>query len=59
MTSDAAFARELAETAGRILLERYERVEVIDHLPVSWPYGAVTLPDGFVMQRTAGTDRPR
>jgi myo-inositol-1(or 4)-monophosphatase len=31
VTSDAAFARELAETAGRILLERYERVEVIDH----------------------------
>ena len=31
MTDDAAFARDLAEAAGRILLERYERVEVIDH----------------------------
>ncbi len=31
MTSDAEFARELAEEAGRILLQRYERVEVIDH----------------------------
>ena len=31
MTSDAEFARELAETAGRILFERYERIEVIDH----------------------------
>ena len=31
MTSDAEFARELAEEAGRILFERYERVEVIDH----------------------------
>ena len=29
--ADAAFARELAEAAGRILLERYERVEVVDH----------------------------
>jgi myo-inositol-1(or 4)-monophosphatase len=28
---DAAFAREIAERAGRILLERYERVERIDH----------------------------
>src|SRR4051794_5275594 len=28
---DAAFARELAEAAGRILLQRYERVEIIDH----------------------------
>ncbi len=30
-TRDAAFAREIAEAAGQILLERYERVEVIDH----------------------------
>lgn len=29
--ADAAFARELAERAGRILLERYEHVEQIDH----------------------------
>ena len=29
--ADAAFAREIAERAGRILLERYERVERIDH----------------------------
>jgi myo-inositol-1(or 4)-monophosphatase len=29
--ADAAFARELAEAAGRILHERYERVEVIDY----------------------------
>ncbi len=29
--ADAAFARELAERAGRILFERYERVEEIDH----------------------------
>ena len=28
---DATFARELAERAGRILLERYERVEEIDY----------------------------
>lgn len=28
---DLAFAREIAERAGRILLERYERVERIDH----------------------------
>src|SRR5206468_11516248 len=28
---DAEFARALTEAAGRILLERYERVEVIDH----------------------------
>jgi myo-inositol-1(or 4)-monophosphatase len=29
--ADVAFAREVAERAGRILLERYERVEQIDH----------------------------
>ena len=29
--ADAAFAREIAEEAGRILLERYERVEHIEH----------------------------
>ena len=29
--ADAAFAREVAEAAGRILVERYERVEVIDY----------------------------
>jgi myo-inositol-1(or 4)-monophosphatase len=29
--SDAAFAREVAEAAGRILVERYERVEVVDY----------------------------
>jgi len=29
--ADAAFARDIAEAAGRILLERYERVEVIDY----------------------------
>ena len=29
--ADATFARELAEAAGRILTERYERVEVVDH----------------------------
>jgi myo-inositol-1(or 4)-monophosphatase len=29
--ADAAFARELAERAGRILFERYERIETIDH----------------------------
>jgi myo-inositol-1(or 4)-monophosphatase len=29
--ADAAFARGLAEAAGRILLERYERVQVVDH----------------------------
>jgi myo-inositol-1(or 4)-monophosphatase len=29
--TDAAFAREITERAGRILLERYERVERIDH----------------------------
>jgi myo-inositol-1(or 4)-monophosphatase len=29
--ADVAFARELAERAGRILFERYERVEQIDH----------------------------
>jgi myo-inositol-1(or 4)-monophosphatase len=28
---DASFAREIAEAAGRILLDRYERVEVIDY----------------------------
>ena len=28
---DAAFAREIAERAGLILLDRYERVEQIDH----------------------------
>ena len=28
---DAAFAREVAEAAGRILLDRYERVESIDY----------------------------
>jgi fructose-1,6-bisphosphatase/inositol monophosphatase family enzyme len=31
LAADAAFARELAERAGRILFERYERVEEIDH----------------------------
>jgi len=30
-TADAAFAREIAERAGRILVERYERVEQVDH----------------------------
>ncbi len=30
-SADAAFARELAEAGGRILLERYERVEVVDY----------------------------
>jgi len=29
--ADAAFAIEIAERAGRVLLERYERVEQIDH----------------------------
>jgi myo-inositol-1(or 4)-monophosphatase len=29
--ADAAFAREIAERAGRLLLERYERVEEIDY----------------------------
>jgi len=29
--ADAAFAREVSERAGRILLERYERVEEIDY----------------------------
>ena len=29
--ADAAFAREVAEAAGRILVERYERVEVVDY----------------------------
>ncbi len=29
--ADAAFVRELAERAGRLLFERYERVETIDH----------------------------
>jgi fructose-1,6-bisphosphatase/inositol monophosphatase family enzyme len=29
--SDAAFAREIAERAGRLLVERYERVERVDH----------------------------
>lgn len=29
--ADAAFAREVAERAGRILVERYERVERVDH----------------------------
>ncbi len=29
--ADAAFAIEIAERAGRVLLERYERVERIDH----------------------------
>jgi myo-inositol-1(or 4)-monophosphatase len=29
--TDVAFAREVAERAGRILFERYERVEQIDH----------------------------
>ena len=29
--ADVAFAREIAERAGRILLERYERVGQIDH----------------------------
>lgn len=29
--ADAAFAREIAERAGRLLLERYERVGEIDH----------------------------
>ena len=29
--ADAAFAREIAERAGRILLERYERVGQVDH----------------------------
>ena len=29
--ADAAFAREVAEAAGRILVERYERVGVIDY----------------------------
>ncbi len=29
--ADAAFAREIAEAAGRILVQRYERVEVIDY----------------------------
>ena len=29
--ADAAFAREIAERAGRVLLERYERVEEIDY----------------------------
>lgn len=29
--ADVAFAREIAERAGRILLERYERVEKIDY----------------------------
>ncbi|HEV2798486.1 MAG TPA: hypothetical protein VGV65_12785, partial [Nocardioides sp.] len=36
-----------------------EIVETITYLPVNWPYGPVTLPDGVVMQRTAGTDRLR
>jgi myo-inositol-1(or 4)-monophosphatase len=31
LARDAAFAREIAERAGRILFERYERVEVIDY----------------------------
>jgi myo-inositol-1(or 4)-monophosphatase len=30
-TADAAFAREIAERAGRLLFERYERVEEIDY----------------------------
>ncbi len=29
--ADAAFAREIAERAGRILIERYERVERVDY----------------------------
>jgi myo-inositol-1(or 4)-monophosphatase len=29
--ADAAFARAIAEEAGRILVERYEKVETIDH----------------------------
>jgi myo-inositol-1(or 4)-monophosphatase len=29
--ADAAFARAIAERAGRLLLERYERIETIDH----------------------------
>jgi fructose-1,6-bisphosphatase/inositol monophosphatase family enzyme len=29
--ADASFAREIAEAAGRILFERYERVETIDY----------------------------
>jgi len=29
--ADAAFARAIAELAGRLLFERYERVEAIDH----------------------------
>jgi myo-inositol-1(or 4)-monophosphatase len=31
LAADAAFARRIAEEAGRILFERYERVESIDH----------------------------
>jgi myo-inositol-1(or 4)-monophosphatase len=31
LAADATFARELAERAGRILFERYERIETIDH----------------------------
>jgi fructose-1,6-bisphosphatase/inositol monophosphatase family enzyme len=30
-TGDASFVRALAERAGRLLLDRYERVETIDH----------------------------
>jgi len=31
LAADVAFAREIAERAGLILLERYERVEQVDH----------------------------
>jgi len=31
LAADAAFAREIAERAGRLLFERYERVEEIDY----------------------------
>ena len=29
--TDAAFARDIAERAGRLLFERYERIETVDH----------------------------